>query len=171
MDTRFGLALLMATSLSACAYLPAGVPVDGPPDQVAGLVGEWTGSYSYEAGHWRSGSIHFDLRAVGDTARGDVLMISPPQPNAAMAQTVPSEGRMQPAHGGDQVLSITFVRAGPGTVVGELDPYVDPTCRCVLVTRFNGRTGGDTISGSFTARRSDTGETGTGRWKVTRQPR
>jgi hypothetical protein len=170
MDTRTGLALLAATWLWACAYLPTTVPIDGPPDQVAALVGEWAGSYSYESGHWRSGSIHFDLRAVGDTARGDVLMIVP-QPTAASPDAEPRDGRIQPAPGGDQLLSIAFVRAGAGTVVGALDPYVDPTCRCVLVTRFQGRMSDDTISGSFTARRSDTGETRTGRWKVTRHPR
>jgi hypothetical protein len=34
--------------------------------------------------------------------------------------------QIQAANPADQLLTVAFVRAGAGTVVGELDPYLDP---------------------------------------------
>lgn len=168
MKKRSALALLLAASTAACAYLPPAIPLDGSADQRAALVGEWSGTYAYEQHQWRSGSIAFVLREAGDTARGDVLMMVPSEPDPSASGAVSQWVQVQPANPMGQILTIAFVRAGAGTVVGELDPYVDPACRCVLVARFQGRVEGDSISGSFTARRSDTGEARSGRWKATR---
>src|SRR6266496_4333197 len=60
--------------LAACAASQLPVPVIGPAGDVAALAGEWAGDYS-SAESGRSGSISFTLRAAGDSAFGDVVMV------------------------------------------------------------------------------------------------
>lgn len=169
MNTRLDCAWLLAAAVTGCAYVPPAVPVYAHPDELAGLVGEWEGSYAFEQGDWRSGSIAFVLRAAGDTARGDVLMMIPPDPTIPASAATSQWVQVQAANPVGHVLAISFIRASDGAVMGELDPYIEPACRCVLITRFQGRVDGETVVGSFTARRADTGEARTGRWKVSRR--
>ncbi len=169
MKIRLDRVCLLAAALTGCASVPPAIPVYADADQVGVLVGDWAGSYAYEQGEWRSGSIAFVLGAAGDTARGDVLMMVPPDPTIPASDATSQWVQVQPANPVGQVLSISFIRAAGGAVMGELDPYVDPACRCVLITRFAGRVEGETVVGSFTSRRADTGEVRTGRWKVSRR--
>jgi hypothetical protein len=163
-------AALVASScmLAGCSYAPAPVRVMGEPLDLQALAGEWEGSYHYDGGTRRSGTILFRLTAESDTARGDVLMIVPgaqPSPVALPAVGDPWIG-MAPEQ---KILSINFVRASAGAVSGAMDPYTDPGCGCVLTTTFHGRLVADRVEGSFSARRVDTGEVQRGHWSAVRR--
>jgi hypothetical protein len=67
------------------------------------------------------------------------------------------------------VLTIRFVRVGPGRVSGTLDPYADPDCGCTLVTTFEGTVEGDTIEGTFESRSQEHAHENRGTWRVARQ--
>jgi hypothetical protein len=165
----FPVALTMAgLAAGACGYAPAPVPVTGDSADLQALAGEWSGAYVYDAPGNRSGSILFRLVADSDTARGDVLMILPgPQPGPI---ALPGAGDPWVAQAPDQkVLSISFVRAAGGSITGVLDPYTDPSCGCELRTTFKGRQAGARVEGTFSARRTDTGEVQHGRWSVERR--
>src|ERR1700741_5039513 len=64
----------VALTLSACGAARSPVPLVGASSDVSALTGEWAGDYS-SAESGRSGSISFTLRAAGDSAFGDVVMI------------------------------------------------------------------------------------------------
>src|SRR6266581_117313 len=66
--------LLLALTLTACGASRSPVPLVGASSDIGALTGEWAGDYS-SAESGRSGSIGFTLRAAGDSAFGDVVMI------------------------------------------------------------------------------------------------
>ena len=157
---------LLVLALSACGASRAPVPLVGASSDVGALTGEWAGDYS-SAQSGRSGSISFTLRAAGDSAFGDVVMI----PTAWGRPLAP--WREQNAAGGNQapastVLSIRFVRVEHGHVSGTLDPYADPQTGARLLTTFTGELNGKTIAGSYTTR-LPSGDTQTGQWSVQRR--
>lgn len=156
--------VLLATALGACAASRPAVPVVGPAGAVTALAGDWSGEYS-SAMSGRSGSITFTLRAAGDSAFGDVVMI--PQGMGRPVQPW-QQAAGAPATPGPSVLTIRFVRVEGGTVSGTLAPYADPETGARLVTTFVGRLQGDTIDGTYTTR-LPSGETQTGRWTVERR--
>ena len=135
-------ATVLAVATWACGGSPPmPVPVSGEFTDMSALAGEWSGEYS-SAETGRSGSILFRLTAGTDSATGDVVMHAmtggprgndPSQPGAA--PTPP------------QVLSIRFVHIQGGRVSGKLDPYIEPTCNCQLVTVFEGRLNGTKLEG------------------------
>jgi hypothetical protein len=155
-----------------CSGAPAPVPVVGAPTELERLAGEWSGEYHGET-TGRSGSIAFKLTAGADTAYGDVVMIPHQRREQRLPTQDPSAGL--PTSRAPEVLSIAFVRAAGGGVTGQLVPYRDPECECLVVTRFEGRIHGDTIEGTYTSRHAGSplgtagGETRTGVWKVTRR--
>jgi hypothetical protein len=69
-----------------------------------------------------------------------------------------------------QSLTINFVRKQGGTLLGTLDPYTDPDCRCTVNTNFQGAfTDARTIEGTFTTTNPQGATPPTaGTWKVTR---
>jgi len=74
MARPFTLLPLLVFTLSACGASRSPVPLVGASTDMTVLTGEWAGEYSSgESG--RSGSITFTLRAAGDSAFGDVVMI------------------------------------------------------------------------------------------------
>jgi hypothetical protein len=152
--------------LAACATSQPAVPVVGTARDVATLAGEWVGEYSStESG--RSGSISFTLRAAGDSAFGDVVMIPvgwgrPLAPWRGESASTPTP-RPQA-----EVLTINFVRVEQGHVNGTLAPYADPQTGERLVTTFAGELSGNTITGTYTTRQPS-GGTQTGRWTVQRR--
>jgi len=159
---------LLALSLSACGAARSPVPLVGASTDVSALTGEWSGDYS-SAESGRSGSISFTLRAAGDSAFGDVVMI----PSAWGRPLMPyREGNTAGAAGNQQtastVLSIRFVRVEHGHVSGTLDPYADPQTGARLLTTFSGELNGTTITGTYTTR-LPSGDTQTGRWTVQRR--
>lgn len=152
--------------LAACATSQTPVPVIGPAGDVGALAGEWVGEYS-SAASGRSGSISFTLRAHGDSAFGDVVMI----PAAWGRPLAPWRGETAAAPAGrphPEVLTINFVRVQRAHVNGTLAPYADPETGARLVTAFVGELSGNTIEGTYTTR-LPSGETQTGRWKVERK--
>jgi hypothetical protein len=68
------LPLLLPLSLAACGVSHTPVPMVGAATDVSALIGQWSGDYS-SAESGRSGSISFTLRAAGDSAFGDVVMV------------------------------------------------------------------------------------------------
>src|SRR5436190_12615057 len=66
--------VLLGLMLTACGASRSPVPLVGASADVTALTGEWAGDYS-SAESGRSGSISFTLRAAGDSAFGDVVMI------------------------------------------------------------------------------------------------
>jgi hypothetical protein len=151
--------------LSACAASQSSVPMAGPRGEVHALAGDWSGEYS-SAASGRSGSITFTLRAADDSAFGDVVMI----PTGAGRPIAPwREAANAPARAGAvaEVLTIRFVRVEAGRVSGTLAPYADPQSGAQLFTTFSGELKGNAIEGTYTTR-LPSGDTQTGRWKVTR---
>lgn len=164
--TRYTAVTVAATLLAACAANQPPVPVVGSTADVAALAGEWNGEYS-SAASGRSGSISFTLRAAGDSATGDVVMIpvgwgKPLLPWRGDA-AAPAAPRVQA-----EVLTINFVRVQGGHVNGTLAPYADPQTGERLSTTFSGELKGNTIEGTYTTRLTS-GETQTGRWSVQRK--
>ncbi len=149
--------LMLALTLSACGASRSPVPLVGAASDVSALTGEWAGDYS-SAESGRSGSISFTLRAAGDSAFGDVVMI----PTAWGRPLMPyREGNTAGAVGNQQptstVLTIRFVRVEP-----------DPQTGARLLTTFSGELSGKTITGTYTTR-LPSGDTQTGRWTVQRR--
>ena len=157
--------LLLALAASACAASRTPVPIVGPSADISALTGEWVGDYSsVQSG--RSGSISFTLRAQGDSAFGDVVMI----PTGMNRSLAPWSGQPAGAQPGprSEVLTIRFVRVMRDTVSGALAPYADPQTGARLSTSFVGALKGNTISGTYTTH-LPSGETQTGRWTVQRR--
>jgi hypothetical protein len=146
--TTFCLALLVV--LSACHPPMPKVAVEGDPGAIDALAGQWEGSYESEK-NGREGTIQFSLAAAGDTARGEVLMMPAwsSEPYQGSARGEPRERRpvREPT-----VLTIRFVRAQQGQVLGTLDPYIDPDCDCRVTTNFIGSVDGDEARGVFAIR-------------------
>jgi len=158
-------ALVLSALLAACGGAQTPVPLIGPARDVAALAGAWAGDYS-SAMSGRSGSISFTLRAQGDSAFGDVVMI-PTGLNRPLGpwptQATDPQNRAQP-----EVLTINFVRVMHDTVSGRLAPYTDPQTGVRLSTSFVGALKGNTIIGTYTTF-LPSGETQTGRWTVQRR--
>jgi hypothetical protein len=133
----------IALSVSACALNSPPVLVEGAPDDLRQLTGEWDGEYtSAEAG--RSGSIYFKLMGAQDTARGDVLMI-PRDPSGNRDYMSPGTSmRSVP-----RVLTIKFVTVEGDVIAGTMDTYESPDCECQLLTTFRGVIRGNRIEGDF----------------------
>lgn len=165
-----GITVLVGSGCLACAGNPPPVRMEGPQGAIKPLVGTWAGEYgSEESG--RSGSIRFELTALGDTARGDVVMI--PEGWGRALQPVVTEG--PPGEVGarrgpqPEVLTIEFVRVADALVSGRLAPYRDPVCGCTLRTTFRGTVRGDVIEGSYVSQHLEGGEVQHGHWRVQRQ--
>jgi len=165
--SKMSLTVLLPLALSACGASRSPVPLVGAATDVSALTGRWSGDYSSsESG--RSGSIEFTLRAAGDTAFGDVVMV----PTAFGRPLAPWRG--ENATGANQgpaatVLTIRFVRVQQGHVSGTLDPYADPQTGARLLTTFAGEINGNAIAGTYTTL-LPSGGTQTGRWSVQRRP-
>ena len=155
---------ILPLALGACSASHTHVPLVGPATDLTALIGEWAGDYS-SSQSGRSGSISFTLRALDDSAFGDVVMI----PTAWGRPLVPwaPQGVAAPAPRAT-VLTIRFVRVEHGSVSGTLDPYADPRTGERLLTTFSGQLNGNTISGTYTTRLAS-GDTQTGRWSVQRR--
>ena len=163
---RFPTLPLVAFTLTACGATRPPVPLVGAATDVSSLTGEWAGEYSSgESG--RSGSISFTLRAAGDSAFGDVIMI----PKGLGRPVTPYTDGQTPnptVPAATTVLTIRFVRVEQGRVSGTLDGYADPQTGERLSTTFAGELKGNTIEGTYTTR-LQSGVTQMGRWSVLRR--
>ena len=155
--------------LVACSSAPPPlVPMVGAAGDVATLAGQWGGSYS-SAATGRSGSISFALKAGGDSAFGDVIMIPRGWGRPLQAWNGQGSAGAEPRPR-SAVLTINFVRVAGGRVTGTLAPYADPETGAQLVTTFAGQLTGDRIEGTYTTR-GGSAEAQTGQWQVTRRKR
>jgi hypothetical protein len=154
--------LMLATS---CAPIPR-VAVTASPADLERLTGKWMGEYE-SAALGRRGSIEFELRAGTNDARGDVLMV----PRGGMpyqarpyhdAQPVP----MTPSF---EMLTIRFIRASNGSIVGRLDRYWDPDRNCFANTAFNGSVHQRVVEGTFTTTFECGAGEATGTWNVSKK--
>ena len=157
--------LVLAVVAAACSSARPPVPMVGQARDVAALAGDWVGEYS-SAESGRSGSISFTLRAQGDSAVGDVVMIPTGYGQPLVRWRDPA---MAPAtRPQSEVLTINFVRVEGGRVSGTLAPYADPQTGARLITTFAGDLKGSTIEGTYTTQLSS-GGTQQGRWTVQRK--
>jgi hypothetical protein len=156
--------LAAAIAFASCATVPAAIPVSGPRGDLAQLAGQWSGEY-HSTSTGRQGSILFQLAADADTAHGDVLMF----PTLSVHGGRPGDERTTSRDRLPQNLTISFVRAAEGQVMGKLDPYRDPECDCLLNTTFEGRIVRDRITGTYTSIRLSDGSAQQGEWSVKRR--
>jgi hypothetical protein len=155
---------VLAFTLTACGASRAPVPVSGA--DVSALTGEWAGEYS-SGQSGRSGSITFTLRAAGDSAFGDVIMI--PSGLGRPVKPYTEDRAVDPTSpAATTLLTIRFVRVEHGHVSGSLDAYADPQTGERLFTTFDGELKGNQIEGTYTTR-LQSGITQTGRWSVLRR--
>ena len=148
-----------AAAVAACAGgKPPETEVTASDFDLLPLVGEWHGDYNNPAAG-RSGTIAFTLRAGESSATGKVVLIP------GKADTLVTSAAMALS-----VINISFMRKEGNKVTGTLDPYIDPTCACRVMTNFEGSfTDARTIEGTFTTVPSQSGAHVTGgKWKVHR---
>jgi hypothetical protein len=152
----------------ACASKPAPITVTGDAADRVSLAGKWSGEYQ-SASTGRSGSIVFNLSSSGEAANGDVVMIPRGYGKALTPfnQGTAAGGSVQNTNN-SQVLTIRLVKVSGDTVSGVLDAYRDPQCDCAVETTFTGTLTGDTITGTFTTRGSQSNAPQTGTWRVKR---
>jgi hypothetical protein len=156
---RCVVAALMAGSIFACALPRKPIEISADNFDVSPLVGQWSGEYANpETG--RSGTVDFTLRRGESAAFGEVIMIPK---TATSGGTTTSTSARTP-------LRISFIRKEGGGVVGTLNPYVDPECKCTVKTTFQGKfTDSGTIEGTFATEGVNGGRSPTGgAWRVKR---
>jgi hypothetical protein len=156
---------LFAALLASCAPARSAVPVSGPPAELRGLAGAWSGEYLLPEVD-RSGSITFTLSLDGYEATGDVVM----SPRASVVGPhidgeAPHRIRTAPTA---EHLTITFVRVSAGRVRGTIDSYRDPDCGCPVQALFTGEVRGDRVEGEVEVVGPPGHQTRTGRWWVVR---
>jgi hypothetical protein len=159
------LAALLAVVVIACTPKAPAIEVMSGDFDLNPLVGQWQGTYrNTETG--RAGTIAFTLRAGETAAFGRVIMM----PHSADSSATPSADAAAVANAGRQALTISFVRKEGGRLVGTLDPYLDPECKCTANTSFQGSfVDAGTIEGTFTTAGRATDRAPThGTWKVIR---
>ncbi|HKA89297.1 MAG TPA: hypothetical protein VKE22_16635 [Haliangiales bacterium] len=135
---------------AACGGASAStVPVTGSDVDLSLVAGSWEGSYQGRQSG-RSGAINFDLALGHHAAEGKVTM----------------QGAGMPPEG--VALRISFVEMEGGQIRGQIVPYTDPQCRCLVDTEFLGRVKGDAMDGTFTTRLPD-GRVQGGVWEARRK--
>ncbi len=170
--TTFAVAAASASVLAlGCALRAPKTQVSAPDFDLTPLVGKWTGEYtSPESG--RTGDVSFVLRAGEVAASGRIEMVARESEIATIPAYRPMvNGRL--AAPVRQLLTIHFVRKEGNTVIGLLDPYIDPDCACKVTTTFQGAfVDPRTIEGTFNTFSAELAHIPTGgRWKVTRTKR
>jgi hypothetical protein len=142
--------ILLAALIVACQPTMPVVAVKVEPGVLGGMAGSWEGSYESEA-NGREGTVRFELTAMGDTARGEVMMLPAwtTEPYQGSARGEPRDQRLprEPV-----LLQINFVEINEGQVLGTLTPYIDPDCDCRVTTNFIGSIDGDHVRGIFAIR-------------------
>lgn len=162
------LAAVSAILTAACTYAGTPVPMRGGASDIGALAGRWDGEFWSDESR-RNGSLLFTIRAGTDTAFGDVVLT----PTAFESVTAADAKEGDPVHlrhsRAPEVLRIHFVTVRAGVIQGEIEPYIAPDCKCVVVTEFLGTVSGDVVEGTYTTR--GPGVRQEGRWSMRRTGR
>lgn len=157
--------LLAGAALAACTYAGTPVPLRGSAADVATLAGRWDGEFSSDESG-RGGTLLFTIRQGTDTAFGDVVM------HSGITDPVVAADARDPQHlrhsRAPEVLRVTFVAVQHDMVRGQIEPYIAPDCKCVVVTEFLGTIAGDSVVGRYDTRGA--GVRQEGRWSIRRSP-
>lgn len=160
-----GLALAIALVATACAARLPSIRLEGTPENLARLVGDWAGEYKSDTPGEAGGSIFFRLEAGEAHASGDVLMMR----RGARTPYEPYDLERGPGRSlGVQSLAIDFVRARDGSVTGELEPYWDFDRACEARTIFRGAIRGNRIEGTYETTFKGPYRERSGKWRVVR---
>lgn len=148
---RTGPALITALALlMGCSSKMPTVTVEGDPGWIVAMAGRWEGTYESEQ-TGREGTLQFELSGVGDTARGEILMM-PAWTDEPYQGSSRGEPRERHPLRTPTVLPIRFVKIDEGQVLGRLDPYFDPDCNCQVTTSFIGSIDEEQVRGIFAIR-------------------
>jgi hypothetical protein len=161
------LALALTLASTACAATLPSIRLEGHPDDLTQLVGNWSGEYISDVTLHRGGSILFRLQAGDERAYGDVLMTRQGATHAYEPYD-PEHGIVR-SLGPAQSLAIRFVKARDGGLTGELDPYWDFDRACEARTIFHGSIRGEVIEGTYETTFRGPYQRRTGTWRVVRQ--
>lgn len=158
------LLVLCVVVLGACTYAGTPVPVRGSARDIGQIAGRWDGEFwSDESG--RRGSLLFTIRSGTDTAFGDVVL------NTGGAEPVTAADARDPQHlqhsRAPEVLRVTFVAVRGEMIRGQIEPYIAPDCKCVVITEFLGTITADTLEGRYDTRGA--GVRQEGRWVMRRR--
>jgi hypothetical protein len=162
-------------AIASCRLTPASapVPVQGTPEELSTIAGEWSGHYwSKETG--RRGIIRFIMPEHADTGHGEVEITFSPAlslaQEAAAADPIKRDLDDESAPRPCTVLNIRVVRVEHDQVRGTMEPYWDPDCDCRAQTAFEGKVSGKRITGTFSSHReSSDRRLLTGEWYVDRE--
>ena len=154
-------------------HTAAPVPVQGSPDQLSAVSGEWAGRYWSKA-TGRHGVIRFSLAENADTAFGEVEITFSPALRAARNASAADGQENHPTDALEPdvctTIALTLVRVEQTQVRGTMAPYWDPDCDCRAQTVFEGKISGNIIAGTFSSRReSSDRRLLTGQWRVERE--
>ena len=156
------LTLGIGLTLAACSGFEVHVPVMGPANDVARMVGHWDGEFESAATH-RGGILELDLDAGQDTAHAVVYII-------------PDYGRAGSSHGPNEyvdpqptVLALEFIQIADDEVRGRLETYRDPDTGGQVLTTFVGTLAADVMEGTYTVQYLDTGDRASGHWRAERK--
>jgi len=159
---RAAAAALGFSLLTACTYRPSSFPVYGAADDRSPLTGDWSGEFESAHPGW-NGSISIQLEPGRDSARGDVSLV----PLYVGRETGYREYRLDTPGSGGAALRVRYVRARAPIVEGELEPFHDRDCDCMVTTMFRGIVRGDSITGHYVSRGRWT--TRQGAWRMNRR--
>ena len=158
-------AVLLATI--GCAYQPRPVVLEADPVEWRAMVGTWRGSYSTAAAG-RHGLIDFTLGAGDHEAFGDVLMIAAGAHGRYNTSADDGLRDSAPDQEHSTVLTIRFIRASDGRLMGATAPYWDRDRGCEATATFYGAIGDGRMDGTFTSLCADGVHAVRGHWTVTR---
>ena len=145
--TRFAASTLTLIVTVACLPLPR-LALQAEPGDLEILAGEWEGEYD-STSLGRHGTLEFSLVARTNEARGAVLMVPRGHVQPYRREPHESEPAAPPDPFSRPILSIRFIRASHGSIVGMLDRYWDPDRQCYATTVFKGEAGDATVAGTF----------------------
>ena len=157
--------LLLLLGCAGATHQPSAVRVQGQSRDIRRIAGTWRGEFHAQTG--RVGTIFFDLKATSETAYGDATFDRAIPTQACTDMTRPpetSEVRVP------VVLQFGALTTAEGSIGGWFKPYRDPDLSCWMDTGFEGHLRGDTLSGSFFSRRTDTDTVRIGSWWAARLP-
>ena len=155
---------LAALLLGGCSYAGTPVPLRGNASDVAALAGHWEGEF-WSQDSQRAGSLTFMIRQGTDTAIGDVIL-TPTSLVPVIAADADDPVHLRHSRS-PELLRVTFVSIQGRMVQGELEPYVAPDCKCVVVTEFLGTVSADAMEGRYDTR--GPGVRQEGRWSMRRK--